>query len=151
MGGQSGAHYEARERLFGALRFARAFKKRPPYFATPLRGFLGHFSSLVISKKSFAWLLNGLSRRFARGFKKELHLAASRLIAALHFARGVHTASALTAFALTWLSATTLRGLSWHFSSLVVSNKCRLPIWNLNQNSTFLKLEVGFFSNRKSF
>ena len=69
--------------------------------------------------------------RFAGAFKT----VPSRLIGALRFARGVHTASALTAFALTRLFATPLRGLSGHFASLVVSNKCRLPIRNLNRNS----------------
>ena len=59
-----------RERVFGALRFARAFKKN----ASILR--------------NAASRLLGAALRFARGFKKELRLAASRLIGAIRFACG---------------------------------------------------------------
>ena len=119
--------FEVREWLFGALRFARAFNKRPPYFAMPLRGLSGHFASLVVSKKSFAWPLHGLSGHVA-----------SLVVSKQSF-------------------ATPRDGLSGHFALLVISKKVpatngdfhfffsktpdfdRLPIRNLNQNSHFFE------------
>ena len=161
--------FEARERLFGALRFARAFKKRPPYFATPLRGLSGHFASLVVSKKSFAWPLHGLSRHFVslvvskKSYAWPLHglsgLFASLVVSKTSFAWPLHGLSwNFASLVVSKKSSATPRdGLSGHFASLVISKKVpatngdfdfffsktpdfdRLPIRNLNQNSHFFE------------
>ena len=73
----------------GCMRFPHSFKSG---FSRLASGFSRHFASLVRSKRGLHTSLRCVAAyrgtRFARGFEKELCLAASRLIGALRFARG---------------------------------------------------------------